>query len=64
MTHQPPPDPFTVLGSGMAQLHELYVGACEAGFTPSQAFELARVTFVESMRLAHPCPHCGRVREG
>lgn len=35
-----PLDPMTVIGEGMASLHEMYVSAVEAGFTKDEAMIL------------------------
>lgn len=61
MQQPTPGDPFTALGAGMVQMHEMYQGAVDAGFKPDQAMDLVK----EMMKVAmvtgnQPCPHCGR----
>jgi hypothetical protein len=35
-----PPDPFTKLAEGMAQMHEMVLEAMKAGFTREEAFRI------------------------
>lgn len=64
MAAQPiPPDPFTALAASASQLHELYGEFVKAGFSELQAFALTTKLLTESMRVAAPCQHCGRIRE-
>ncbi len=45
-----PDSPLSAIGVGAAQLHELYLGFVEGGFTPAQALHILTAFFVETMR--------------
>ncbi len=47
-----PESPLSAIGMGAAQLHEMYLGFVEAGFTPPQALHLVTAMFIEMMRQA------------
>lgn len=51
--HRPDmPEALTVLGAGMAQMHEFYRAALDAGFTERQAMQL----LIETIRNAGNTP--------
>ena len=65
MSQPPPADPFTSMSMGMAQLHELYIGFIEGGFSSAEAMELTKTMVIDSLHQgaarAMPCPHCGKL---